>query len=180
MRILLDCDGVLADFVGPVLRESGAVLRPEDIDRWDLFSLMQPDVRERAFEILRKPEFWRAQPLIPGAAEGVEQLRAGGHEIYFVTSPWKDCAGWGKARRAWLEEHFDVDPDHVVITASKWLCVGDLLVDDSFSNIEAFAREHGAHRVRLFDAPYNKSLVGSHDYQRTRWPELGRLGGEGI
>ncbi len=59
-----------------------------------------------------------------------------------------------------------------MVTASKHLVVGDLLVDDSIDNVLAWNRAHGAERALLFDAPYNTNL----DYtNRTRWPDLGEL-----
>lgn len=165
MRYLIDCDGVLADFSAHVIECSGSTLTPAEVTQWDIFSL----IGERGGEQLKKktllmmddPEFWRTLPLMDGAAEGVARIKEEGHDIYWVTSPWGTCSGWDVARRAWLKANFEwSSTDHVVITSAKYVCLGDVFIDDHIKNVEKWAQWHPSGRALLMKAPYNENHEG--------------------
>lgn len=132
MRILLDLDGVVADFWGPVLREhnarSGERLAISDITDW-AFPLEH---------IWKEPGFFDALPPLPGALVGIERILEQGHEIAIV-SAGKGEALAGKSR--WLERHLPGLADKAVFTnrkTPKSFVSGDFLVDDGPHNVVAF------------------------------------------
>jgi len=170
MHILIDCDGVLADFSGHLLRLVGSELTVEDITEWDIFKFMTPSQLECAKMLLAGPEFWASQPQIPGAAEGVEELRSGDHTITVVTSPWYGCEVWGHVRREWLKRNFAVDAADVVVAARKERLQGEVFIDDKTENGEAWAAANPAGLAALYAQPYNRG-----DGRRSRrLPQLTR------
>jgi len=162
-RALLDVDGVVADFVGHVIALTGSPITREDVLEWDIFSILGP-LKKEGLALMEDPHFWETLPLIEGAVQGVGKL-AKTHELFWVTSPWPTCKGWDVARRGWLKKHFDVDPKHVVITSSKFLCTGDMFIDDHVDNVRDWVKYHPAGRALLFDAPYNQGGA----YERFKW-----------
>jgi 5'(3')-deoxyribonucleotidase len=172
MRILLDVDGVMADFSQGVIDRLRlrTKLTPEDITQWDIFGLLEEKFsfyhKKLALELMDVPDFWRRLPCVDGAYDAYIAIEAMGHEIVFVTSPWDSCHGWNVARRLWLEEHFGITKDQLVITHAKHLVRGDILIDDRESHITDWNRIHGTGGI-LFAAPYNKT--NEHKHLRLDW-----------
>ncbi len=176
LRILLDVDGVCADFTGELLRRVGSSLTLKDITQWNLLALLSEDQRQQALEILATAKFWRHLPVMIGAERGYAALRRAGHESGFATSPWISCKEWGYARREWLRENFDIRNDQLIIAADKSWLAGDAMIDDKPENIEAWdARSNFFKRLILFDAPYNQDAPTR--FFRGGWMDIVKLFG---
>lgn len=176
---LLDVDGVLAEFIDPLLYYMNTDLKKEDITKWDFFSIMTPKQRSDASAILHSSIFWRTQPVIPGAIEGVQKIKDADYEVVYTTKPWVRFDKWGHIRRKWLEEHFGAHPDEVMIGHRKDLLMGDIFIDDNPEHATAFRnRQH--HNVFLFDAPYNQNVDGfCNNYRIFSWDDIDRILGHG-
>lgn len=161
--LLLDVDGVCADFSRGLIEAVGSHLLPEDVTRWDIISLFTPEQRELAYDYLSDPSFWRNLPVMEDAQEGVKFMEVT-HNVVWVTSPWASCEGWESARRDWLNEHFGMDekgqPYHP--TSEKERIDGDLLIDDKPDNVVSWAEAHPDKTAWLFEAPYNKNFEWPH------------------
>lgn len=166
--ILLDVDGVLADFVNAILKASGTDLKSSDIDDWDLFSMMKPHHRERALKALEDKSFWRNLPVMPKAKDQVELFKRNNNKILYVTSPWADetsgwkCESWGAARAEWLREHFGASYKDMIICYDKKYVRGDVFIDDRYKNILEWSSNNEEGQAWLVSHPYNKSLYWSH------------------
>lgn len=174
MRIGIDVDGVLANFVEAyerlVIEESGVDLFGEN--KWpvvpctwnwpehygyskDLMDFVNGPVWRR---IKTSPNFWRLlRPLI-----GAEELTISSeHDVYFIT----DRAGVQVKRQteAWLREHFWGNSTVLISKfkgeAAKALSL-DLYVDDRWDNIRSVELISPATKAVLLDRPYNA------------WPEI--------
>ena len=161
MRVILDVDGVLLDFVGEVI--NGTRLDRASVTEWDVFGLLdriEPGLGEARREACDLPEFWRSLRPIPGAQGFVRNLRCTGAEIVFATAPWIGCFGWESIRRDQLQTWFDARPIDIVFTAWKELIRGDLFIDDNPDNVRRWSRanEHGL--ALLYPAPYNERWSG--------------------
>jgi 5'(3')-deoxyribonucleotidase len=160
MRIILDCDEVLADFVGAYLGAiqwvTGREHTREEVTGWDICGVLgvTPEEREKV-NALVDYDFCRALKPLPGAQVGFETLcNESLAEIYIVTSPW-DCIGWTHAREAWLKEHFGIDRKRVLHGSAKHLCDADLFVDDRLDNVAAWQAEHPYAMAVLWSQPWN-------------------------
>lgn len=159
-RAILDVDGVIADFAGYLLRLVAPALRVEDITTWDVFGYLNEDQGNAARLILANPDFWRTQPTILGAIDGVAFIRRAFDEVVFVTSPWPGCAGWGNARKAWLAEKLGVERKSVHISECKYPISGDVFVDDKPSHVLAWMQHNPQGEGYVFGAPHNRGLLG--------------------
>jgi 5'(3')-deoxyribonucleotidase len=162
MRIVMDVDGVVADFTNYLITCVGSSLRFTDVTRWQVLDLLTPTQKREAEALLETSAWWETQPLMPGAVAGVAQLRDAGHDLVWATAPWLSCEGWDVARRTWLEDRLGVPHKDVVICSRKELVWGEALVDDKVANVESWAKEFAGARAAgwakpfLFDAPYNQ------------------------
>ena len=172
MHILLDVDGVVADFTGHLLKLAAPRLHPIDITDWNFFQFLTDNEARCARMLLDTSKFWETQPLIPGAEAGVAEFRAAGHDVVFVTSPWPSCKEWGYVRREWLKRHFG-DAAPVIVTGAKEYIEGGIFIDDRPETVRAWRTAHGATGVALlFDAPYNyeaRLYEGGDDFDRCSW-----------
>jgi 5'(3')-deoxyribonucleotidase len=153
---LVDVDGVLADFVGHVIRTSGVDMTHEDAVEWDLFGLMGEQGIE-AKRALKDLDWWLGIDPMPGAQAAIERMRSRpGSRVVIVTSPWVSCKGWGWARYRWLDRHFGIRSRDVVITKAKDLVEGDRFIDDHPETVAKWQHLHPLDDAELFDAPHNR------------------------
>ncbi len=149
-RVLLDCDGVLSDFIGSVCDlvrcHGGGNRTPAEVTEFDFCKSLNLDVdvaREVKREISTTPGWWSSLKVLPGALEGVAALREVA-DVYIVTSPWNSCRSWLCQRETWLKRHFDIPHARVIATSAKHLVSGDMLVDDKTETCVAWDLEQGA------------------------------------
>lgn len=160
--VLLDCDGVLSDFIGGVLEivknVTGLIFSREDVGQFDFCaalgirgmdaSLIRGAIGERGFCESLKP--------YEGAQAGVRSLQEIA-EVYVVTSPWNSSPTWTHERESWLWRHFKIPHSRVLHTSAKHLVAGDLFVDDKTSTVVAWRDAWpGRHAVR-WNTPHNAS-----------------------
>lgn len=144
-NILLDVDGVVADFLNPACKAAGLDLESQPRGQWDVFRASGRDLKD-VWDSFDNYEFWRNLPLIDGAPEFVATLRAKALSVTFLTSSsWSpDCV---KAKREWVNEHFGFNSPMYVGCggASKALCAkpNNVLIDDCPRNTDAFEAAGG-------------------------------------
>lgn len=132
MRILMDVDGVLADFVGHVLAALNLAFvnapKEHELGPRHMFDYMTPKQREWCEEYLQNPGVARNMEPYPEARDLVVNAQRH-HEVFFVTSPWLSPT-WCHDRLSWLRDHFGIRPDRVLFARAKHLVDGDVLIED--------------------------------------------------
>jgi 5'(3')-deoxyribonucleotidase len=170
-HVLLDVDGVVADFIRSVENALQYKFSEGDKKKWNVLSALSKEKRNEALTALSGPLFWLNLPLINGAKEGVRYLEDAGHKITWVTSPWPSCEAWGAARTLWLNEHFNVSGkgQEIKILSDKSGVGGDALIDDKPANILAWAGAHPSGHALLYDSPNNQECPYPH---RITWQTI--------
>jgi 5'(3')-deoxyribonucleotidase len=171
MIVLLDVDGVVADFTGAIkkiIKEMSGL--DYEITSWlklDQIPCSKVDRANIAFQIGLAA---RGLEVLPGAQEGVKALKAAGHDVHFVTSRWNSLP-WVYDRCQWMAKHgFVTDPHReITFTAAKWRVHGHVLVDDKPRNVEEWQRAWPFGHGLIWDQPWNKSAEG---VRITDWENL--------
>jgi hypothetical protein len=166
LRILVDCDGVLSDFVGLVLdfAEShyGLRYRRECIDRWNHWECMNiPDLHTRLAALVGPLELCRRMLPLQGAAAFLAGLERLG-EVKVATTPMN--AAWMAQRATWLEDFGVPLARQIHMHGKADLARGgdpnapgwDILIDDHAENCEAFQAAGGW--AFCIAAPYNEHV----------------------
>lgn len=161
-RVLLDVDGVLADFVGGYLTllEQHTGLKParEAIDQFDIGAALglTPDQSARMERAIGdEHRLARCLDVYPGAREGVQRLQEIA-DVYIVTSPWNSNPTWTHDREWWLKQHFDIPHARVIHGSAKYLLRGDMFVDDKTSSVVKWQAEWPGALGVVWDTPHNR------------------------
>lgn len=137
--ILLDIDGVCADFITPVLEAvyeiTGIAYDVSDVTGWDIAKSLNLSVQDAGFldDRISERYFCSHLQLYPGALEGVQELRKFA-DVYAVTSPF-DSEHWMREREVWLQQNLDFSRENIIFTSAKHLVNGNVLIDDKTSTV---------------------------------------------
>ena len=159
LRILVDVDGVLADFTGSFLRcyrlYGGEVPDGWQPSTWTCIDrLPSVGARKAAWE---HPDLFRVMEPLPGALDALWHLNHD-HDVRLVTHI---AAPWGvhvPARMRWLERHcrFLDTTRQVIVTSEKDVVSGDVLVDDYPANLRRWLRANPDGSGALVNQPWNQ------------------------
>lgn len=132
MRVLVDLDGVVADWgFGYNRYRVDPMPRYEERATWDLNAGLSAGLRSHTKMIMEHPGFYRDLPVIEGAKEAISSLRAWGHDVRFVSTPYATNESCASDKFAWVEEHFGQSMRLMTtLTFDKTLVRGDVLIDD--------------------------------------------------
>lgn len=170
--VLLDVDGVLADFCETILLEANFkvqcqavkdgvgptaphVVRFDDITDWRIESFFPTLTPEEVFAPCSRQGFVRWINPLPGAKEAVAELQSF-CDVVALTSPWHTSPFWQFERTEWLGKHFNIAPRDVIHASRKAMVAGDILVDDRSSHVREWQTAHKRGCGLLWDAPYNR------------------------
>ena len=152
MKIALDLDGVLGDFVGATAKLLN--FDPRVVTCWDYYPKI--GTTESAFWKsiqAQGSQFWEDIAPYPWYAMLHRTCKRTAQAVV-LTSPIDDPAcHFGKA--SWLKRHLFLKPGDYLIGAAKEFCATPrtVLIDDSDKNCATFI-EHGG-RAILFPRPWN-------------------------
>lgn len=166
--ILVDCDGVIADFVGSALKwvndKLGTSYTEADIKEYDLFAAIgQQSLWKDFHKMVSSGGFCKNIRPYQGAKRLIQDLNDYGN-VFVVTKPLH-CPTWYYERTEWLNEHFGIPKNHVIFASEKRLIGGSLLIEDSFDNCVEWSSENFG-PVILIDKPYNRVDMGKHEFVR--------------
>lgn len=178
--VLVDMDGVLADFDAGIEREL-AVEHPDmaPFSSRATFYVRDtyPEHQEKIEAIHNAEGFFRNLPVIDGAIDGWQKLLDLGYHPRICSSPLLSHLQCTEEKLAWLEEHFvpHFGPsvvEEAIITRDKYLCDGIALIDDK-PNIKQMDEAVWTHIV--YDHSYNVNAASS--LRMTNWndPKLPEL-----
>lgn len=136
MLIGLDLDGVMADWDGYLDAQLDLVPELHDFPRqpargWNTFAEADARHKKAVYQILEHPEYYGSLEPIPGALDAARKMRADGHDIVFVSSPWESNPMGYQAKADWLNRHLGGwARKNLYLGSDKTLVICDVLVDD--------------------------------------------------
>ncbi|NXP05128.1 NT5C protein, partial [Thinocorus orbignyianus] len=141
LRVLVDMDGVLADFEGGVLR--GFLARFPGEPRVELaerrgywvreqYRSLREDLGDKVASIYESPGFFLGLDPIPGALEAMQEMvRMQDTEVFICTSPLRKYEHCVVEKYKWVEKHLGPEfVERIILTRDKTVVSADLLIDD--------------------------------------------------
>lgn len=164
LNVLLDVDGVLADFLEAARRVTGLPLEGQEYDVFKPLTVVQ---RVAAWEKIVQPGVVSGMQPMPGALAAVQALE-GMADVHVVTTApdvavFPFAIHWHRERLEWLHRVFGIEADRVTFTKQKHLVRGDVFIDDRPQNVRRWARANPEKRAILFGAPYNVGGLAGWD-----------------
>src|SRR5574338_196722 len=147
MRILLDCDGILADFATPYLelieQLTGFQYNTENLTNVEFLKGLDLECIDKDIrKLVYKKGYCRNIPVYEGAKKGVKMLQEIG-EVVIVTSPMVGGPYWMFERAEWLNTHFGIKKENLIFATKKECVRGDIFVDDHPNMYEKWNKENG-------------------------------------
>ncbi|MBK8981114.1 MAG: 5'-3'-deoxyribonucleotidase [Ignavibacteria bacterium] len=177
MRLLIDMDGVIADFEGDFLRRWKET-HPEKThipleERKGFYVREQyPDeFSDFVQEIYHSPGFYQNLPPMPGAIEALKEIKNSLNHVFLCTSPmlpkYENCV---LEKFHWVYEHLGTDwVNNIILTRDKTVVKGDVLIDDK-PDIKGSCIPEWEHVI--YDQPYNRNITGSRRLTWDNWKEV--------
>lgn len=179
MHILIDQDGVLADFEACTLASwqelhPGEYFRPyEEREHFYMSQDWPEELRPKLACIYEEAGFYRRLPLVSGSVEAIREMLSLGHTISICTAPLEANPTCMNDKFAWLIEHFGADIARLMVVATdKTLVRGDLLIDDR-PELKGMMEPTWEHV--LYDRPYNRRTNGKRRLTWENWREVLQL-----
>ncbi|KAM4673022.1 5'(3')-deoxyribonucleotidase, cytosolic type [Amazona ochrocephala] len=141
LRVLVDMDGVVADFEGAVLRGFSARFPAEprvELAARSGFSVreqyrgLRQDLAAKVASVYESPGFFLGLDPIPGALEALqEMIRMQDTEVFICTSPLRNYEHCILEKYKWVEKHLGPEfVERIILTRDKTVVSADLLFDD--------------------------------------------------
>jgi len=164
--ILVDQDGVLADYQGKLLE---ILKREHPHKQWlpltaltehDIEKNYPPEYADILEEIVLRKGFYLSLEPIAGGKEALEHLLALGHDVRICTAPKREHTFCVPEKLAWIDRYLGRKwTERTIITRDKTLIHGDILIDDK-PGITGVCQP--SWEQIFYDQPYN------HRYEKRR------------
>lgn len=167
MIILVDMDGVIADFEESIVNELKAnypsipIIEKEKRDK--LIKDFYKEEKEIIDKIKNSQNFIKNLKPIEGAIDALKELKEKGHEIFICSSPLSENKYSWQEKYEWILKHLGEDwKKRLILVKDKTLIKADILIDDK-PEIKGIKEPSWKHI--LFEQPYNKNS----DKKRINW-----------
>ena len=176
--LLLDMDGVLADFDRPLFWAYGPWLNctPEtQVHRFLTDHLVgdigggstRSELRARMRADVEAPGWFRELPLIKGAQEAVGILESRRWDVWLCSKPLEASATCASEKFAWVAEHFPSLVGKLILAPNKGMVSGSVLVDDAikpswltYANWAPVVYDHPWNRQGKYSLQDHRGLSG--------------------
>lgn len=176
-RILVDCDGILGNFVDPTLdlihQHTGDRHSRDEITQWDVFASVGKKEHEHILDsAVRAGGFALNMPVLPGAKEALARLEELG-DVFIVTSNY-GAPNWVDERDQWFAKNFNFSRKKIINASAKFAVQGEALIDDSDSNLKLWSEQwYNKHGIPLlFDSPWNRHVEHPGVHRVSDWDSL--------
>lgn len=176
MRIIIDMDGVVANFEKGILdnykdkNPDKPFIPLEDRTSFYVKEQYPTQFKPLIEEIYLSKGFYLNLEPIEGSLEALSELSERGHEIYICTSPLLSNPFCIQEKYDWVMTHLGKDwTKKIIVTKDKTLIHSDFLIDDKpyIKGIQEPTWEH-----ILYSQPYNKQVNSKRRLTWQNWESI--------
>ena len=176
MRILVDMDGVIADFEKGVLdayrnRHPNKSFIPLEQRTSFYIKEQYPDeIQPLVEEIYLSKGFYLGLPPIEGSLDALSELASREYEIYICTSPLLNNPFCIQEKYDWVINHLGNDwTKRMIVSKDKTIVHGDFLIDDKpeVTGVQQPTWEH-----ILYSHPYNSQVNSKRRMTWRTWKSV--------
>ena len=131
MRILVDMDNIIVDWLGACLELFDMPPHyKERADDYSMAGLFTDGHWEMIDEAMHRTGWWIGLPfLAPNVLDILRGWKRIGYEVIILSHPW--CAESAAGKHEWVKRRLPfLGPDHLVLAKHKHWLNGDILIDD--------------------------------------------------
>jgi len=186
LTLLVDLDGVMADFEGQrfkVLKDRGLpAVPPADVT--DFYGTQAYSTRfgkagaRAAREVTTEPGFFRNMRPIEGALEGFAKLESRGHIVRICSKPLEAHPNCTAEKVEWVREHLGRrHAERALIIKEKSKVEADALIDDRpdlYTYTIGRKEPEPVWKHVLYKQPWNREST-VHDFDMKDWSDFGWL-----
>lgn len=170
MIILVDMDGVLADFEQGFINlwqethPAHTVINREKRNTFSVKESYPEHLHQHVEAIYSNPGFFHKLPVIEGAKEALEEIESLGHDVWICTAPLTKYDNCVLKKYHWVAENLgSAYTKRIILTKDKTMVRGDFLIDDR-PDIVGNYNPKWEHII--YDASYNQDIS---DRKRITW-----------
>lgn len=182
LTILVDLDSIVIDLLRPWLafynKTHDDTVTIDDIISYNLekHTKKLKNIRD-LYKFFEDPINYANCPVLPGASEGLLEMKDAGHDVIISTATAGQTANikWHLAKKAapWLHS------DNVMVGARKEKLHGDVLIDDSPKNIIRYRNAWPKSHILTIAYPYNRDCISlvncyaqDHNNTKQAWKQM--------
>lgn len=168
LRIFLDADEVLVDFITPLLEKYNHTystsFKIEDVLDWDLNKIALEGTNFDIF--IDEEDFFSNLKPYPDSFDILKKLIEDGHDVFIATAGKEETY---KGKMNCFKKYFPfMDPSQIVLIKRKDILYGDILLDDAPHNISTTICKNPI----IMDKPWNRHLKGPRVKSLTEFYEV--------
>ncbi len=158
--ILCDMDGIVVDLTKKWLatynRDHDDNLTIADLTEWELSKHTKKGAKINDY--LYSPNFFLDVDPIYGAIEGLKELQDAGHHVVILSAPsWPGNSATDKI--SWIKKHAPfLNKRDIILGHNKFLVKGDVLIDDSPTNIQSYRAHWPTSKIMTIAYPFNQKV----------------------
>ncbi len=176
MRLLIDMDGVLADFEQGFLNR-WRELYPErpfvslaERNSFYLTEQYSTEYRQDIWTIINAPGFFRDLPVMTGCIAALNEMESLGIDPLICTTPLRQYQHCVLEKYEWVDEHLGPDwTKRIILTTDKTVVDGTFLIDDKV-NIKGRRSPYWEHLI--YDWPQNRYETDKRRLTWANWKEV--------